>query len=90
MLLSATKAHSRALPCCTITGKDNELCVPVLVQCPGGESISGIGQSCVRVLPASALLSEFCTVQVLAGLQKLSALRNSEVSAFWRAVKYYA
>ena len=42
-----------------------ELCVPVLVynvqlvnQCAGG----GAGQSCVRVLPASAIWSEFCTV----------------------------
>ena len=61
-----------------------------LVQCPVGESISGAGQSCVRDLPASALLSEFCTVKVLVGPQYLSALRNSEVSAFQRAVKHYA
>ena len=92
MPLSATKAHSTALPCRTITGKDNqrlELRVPVLVQCPGGESISGTGQSCARGLPASALLSKFCTVQVLAGPQNLSALQNSEVSTLQRAVKYY-
>ena len=55
-----------------------------------GESISGAGQSSVRGQPASALSSEFCTVQVLTGPQNLSALRNSEVSAFQRAVKYYA
>ena len=56
--------HS-ALPCCTIIGKDNqrlELCIPVLVQCLVGESISGAGQSCARDLPVSALSSEFCTV----------------------------
>ena len=52
------------------------------------ESISGAGQSCVTGLPASAL-SEFGTVQVLAGLQNLSALRNSKVSSFLRAVKHY-
>ena len=34
----------------------------------------------------SALSSEFCMVQVLAGPQNLSALQNSEVSA---SVKYY-
>ena len=93
MLLSTTKARSTALPCCTIARKDNqrlELCIPVLVQCPVGESTSIAGQSCVRGLPVSALLSEFCAVQVLAGPQNLSTLQNSEVSAFWRAVKYYA
>ena len=37
----------------------------------------------------SALSSEFSTVQVLAGPQNLSALRNSKVSAFQRAIKYY-
>ena len=92
MPLSATKARSTALPCCTIARKDNqrlELCVPVLVQCPVGESISGAGQFCARGLSVSALSSEFCTVQVLAGPQNLSALQNSEVSAFQRAVKYY-
>ena len=92
MPLSTTKACSTALPCRMITGKDNqrlELCVPVLVQCPVGESICGAGQSCVRDLLASALSSEFCTVQVLAGPQNLSASRNSEVSAFQRVVKYY-
>ena len=91
--LSATKAHSTALPCCTIAEKNNQrlkLCVPVLVQCPVGESISGAGQSCAKGMPAFALSSEFCTVQVLAGPQNLSALQNSEVSAFQRAVKYYA
>ena len=36
-----------------------ELCLPVLLYCPVSESISGAGQSCVRV---SAI---FCTVQVL-------------------------
>ena len=70
--LSATKA---ALPCCTIAGKDNQrlkLCVPVLVQCPVGESISDAGQSCARGLPASAALSsEFCTVQVLCPLREV-------------------
>ena len=88
--LSTTKEHYTALPCCTITGKDNqrlELRVPVLVQCPLGELISSAGQSCARDLPASALSSEFCTVQVPARPQNVSALRNSEVSAFWRAVK---
>ena len=93
MPLSATKARSTALPCCTMAEKGNQrlkLCVPVLVQCPVGESISGAGQSCARGLPASALSSEFCTVQVLVGPQNLSALRNSEVSAFRRAIKYYA
>ena len=76
----------------TIAEKDNQrlkLCIPVLVQCPVGESISGAGQSCARGLPASALSSEFCTVQVLTEPQNLSALRNSEVSAFQRAVEYY-
>ena len=38
----------------------------------------------------SVLSSEFCTIQVLVGPQNLSALRNSEVSAFRRALKYYA
>ena len=93
--LSAMKARSRALPCCTMARKDNQrlelhVCVPVLVQCPVGESISGARQSCAIGLPASALSSEFCTVQVLVGPQNLSALRNSEVSTFRRAVKYYA
>ena len=32
----------------------------------------------------SMLLSEFCMVQVLEGLEKLSALQNSELSAFGR------
>ena len=36
----------------------------------------------------STLRSEFCTVQVLAGPQNLSALWNSSVSAFQRAVKF--
>ena len=87
------KARSRALPCCMMARKDNqrlELCVTVLVLCPVGESISGAGQSCARGLAASALWSEFCTVQVLVGPQNLSALRNCEVSAFRRAVKCYA
>ena len=91
MPLSGTKAHSTALPCCTITGNDNqrlELCVPVLVQCPVGGSISGARQSCAKELPASALLSEICTVQVPVGPQNLSALWNSEVSTFQRAEKY--
>ena len=43
----------------------------------------------MKGLPVSALSSEFCTVKVLAGPQNLSALWNSEVSAFQRAVKYY-
>ena len=78
--LSATKVRSTALPCCRIEGNDNQrlkLCVAVLVQCPVGGSISDAGQSCARGLPASTLSSEFCTVQVLAGPQNLSALRNS-------------
>ena len=83
MWLSATKARLRTLPCCTMARKDNdnqrlELCIPVLVNCPPGESISSARQSCMRSLPASVLSSEFCTVQVLAGLQKLSGLQNSE------------
>ena len=41
------------------------------------------------VREASALPSEFCAVQVLAGPQNLTTSRNSEVSAFRRAVKYY-
>ena len=52
--------------------------------------ISGGRQSCARSLPAFTLSSEFSTVQVLARPQNLSALRNNEVSAFRRAVKYYA
>ena len=59
-------------------------------KCPVGESISGAGQYCARGLPVSALSSEFCTVQVLAGPQNLSALQSSEVSAFRRAIKCYA
>ena len=55
---------------------------------PVGELISSTGQSCARGLLTSALSSEFCSVQVLVGLQNLSALWNSEVSAFRRAVKY--
>ena len=54
--------------------KKLKLCVPVLVQRPVDESTSGAGQSCARSPPASALSSEFCTVQVLAGPQNLSAL----------------
>ena len=82
-----------ALPCSTITGKDNqrlELRVPVFVKRSVGEAISGAGQSCVRDLSASALSSEFCTAQVPVGPQNLSTLRNSEVPTFQRAVKYYA
>ena len=41
----------------------------------------------MRGLPASTLLSKFCTVQVLVGPQNLSALRNNEVSAFQRSVR---
>ena len=33
-------------------------------------------------LSTSTLLSEFCTVKVLVGLENLSTLQNSEVSAF--------
>ena len=54
-IAEATKACSTALPCCRITGKDIqrlELHVPVLVQCPVGESISGAGQPCAKDLPA--------------------------------------
>ena len=36
---------------------------------------------CARGLPASALSSEFCTVQELEGPKNRSALRNSEVSS---------
>ena len=36
----------------------------------------------------SALSSGFCMVQILAGQCNLSALRNSKVSAFRRAMKY--
>ena len=52
------------------------------------ESSHGGGQSCIKGMRASALLSEFCTVQVLKGPKNLSALRNSEVSAFGSILKY--
>ena len=41
-----------------------------------------LNQSCVRGMRASALLSKFYTVQVLVRPNNLSAVRNSEVSAF--------
>ena len=43
----------------------------------------------MKGMRASALSSEFCTVQVLKGPKNLSALRNSEVSAFGSILKYY-
>ena len=52
------------------------------------ESSHGGGQSCIKGMRASALSSEFCTVQVLKGPKNLSALRNSEVSAFGSIFKY--
>ena len=58
------------------------LCIPALLQCPVVESISGAGQPCVRCMPTSALTSELCTVKALEGPKNLSALQNSEVSAF--------
>ena len=61
--------------------KDNQRLEPV-------NQPNGAGQSCVKGLPASALSSEPCTVQVLAGTQNLSALRNSEVSALQHFVLY--
>ena len=36
----------------------------------------------MRGVSASAILSEFCTVQVLEGLKNLFVLQNSEMSAF--------
>ena len=45
-------------------------------------------KSCVRGLPASVLSSEFYAVQVLAGPQNLSTLRNREVSLIRRSSKY--
>ena len=36
----------------------------------------------MRGVSASAILSEFCTVQVLEGLKNLFILQNSEMSAF--------
>ena len=52
------------------------------------ESSHGGGQSCIKGMRASTLSSEFCTVQVLKGPKNLSALRNSEVSAFGSILKY--
>ena len=93
MRTRAVERYEGVFHSCTIAGKDNqrlELCVPLLVHCLVGESIRGARQSYARGLPASALLSEFCTVQVLVGPQNLSTLQTSEVSAFQRAVKYCA
>ena len=42
----------------------------------------------MKGMRASALSSEFCMVQVLKGPKNLSALRNSEVSAFGSILKY--
>ena len=42
----------------------------------------------MKGMRASALSSEFCTVQVLKGPKNLSALRNSEVSEFRSILKY--
>ena len=42
----------------------------------------------MKGMRASALSSEFCMVQVLKGPINLSALRNSEVSAFGSIVRY--
>ena len=84
--------RSRPFPCCTPVRKANQrlvLCTPVLLYCPVGESTSSARQSCVRDMPVSALSSEFCIVQVLGGAKNLSALRNSEVSAFGTILKYY-
>ena len=45
------------------------------------------GESSARGTRALALSSEFCTVQVLEGPKKLSALQNSEVSTFGSNLK---
>ena len=45
-------------------------------------SCSDGGQSGVRGIRVSTLLSEFCIIQVLEGPKKPSALQNSKVSIF--------
>ena len=89
--LSTSKVCSTALPCCTMARKDNqrlELCLPVLVCNVQLVNQSAVPDNLVRDLPASAVGSEFCTVQVLAGPQDQSALRNREVSLIRRSSKY--
>ena len=52
------------------------------------ESISHVGQTCMRGMPASSLSSEFCTVQVLEVPNKLFTLQNSKVPTLGSILKY--
>ena len=56
--------------------------VAVLIQCPPFEFTKCGKQSYESARRVSSLLSQFCTVQVLLGLENLLALQNTEVSTF--------